>query len=355
MNQEQETSSAGRVDFVRTGPGTLGGRYLRRWWQPVYLSRDLQPERAVPIKILGERFTLYRGDTGTAHLVAHACAHRLTQLSTGWVEGDSIRCRYHGWRYESTGQCVEQPAEPTAFCQKVQIASYPVEEDLGLVFAYLGEGTPPPFERWSEVLAPGNWRQHWATSELIGCNYFQSAENIMDDVHVNFSHAGTFLANFTRKTLPRVTAVETNFGLTQLLDHPDRLDKIYFLMPNRCYLAHPLTNRLGASVGIAALFFYVPIDDVTHLHTRVLFSMDGRRNESVPDSPVRDRIEDVLSGRKTLAEMNGHPQVVRIQDGAMICGQGEIADRSQERLGRSDTALILLRKLWTRELQLLHE
>ncbi|HLY64456.1 MAG TPA: Rieske 2Fe-2S domain-containing protein, partial [Chloroflexota bacterium] len=78
--------------LTRTGPGTLAGRYLRLFWQPVYRSVDLAPGQAVPIAILGERFTLYRGEEGAPHLVAFRCAHRGTQLSTGWVEGDCIRC-----------------------------------------------------------------------------------------------------------------------------------------------------------------------------------------------------------------------------------------------------------------------
>jgi 5,5'-dehydrodivanillate O-demethylase len=86
------------TDFAHVGPGTLAGRYLRRFWQPVYVAADLPPGWAKPLRILGEDFTLYRGEGGTAHVVAFRCAHRGTQLSTGWVEGDCLRCFYHGWK-----------------------------------------------------------------------------------------------------------------------------------------------------------------------------------------------------------------------------------------------------------------
>src|SRR5687767_7172929 len=132
------------TDFVHTGPGTLAGRYMRRFWQPVHVAEKLPPGRAVPVRIMSEDFTLYRGEGGIPHLTAFRCAHRGTQLSTGWVEGDSIRCRYHGWRYDGSGQCVEQPGEEEGFASKVRIRSYPVKEYLGLIFAYLGEGEPPP-------------------------------------------------------------------------------------------------------------------------------------------------------------------------------------------------------------------
>ena len=91
-------------DFVHTGPGTLSGRYLRLFWQPVCRSKDLAPGHTKPIRIMGENFTLYRGEQG-AHVVDFRCAHRGTQLSAGWVEGDCLRCVYHGWRYDSSGQC----------------------------------------------------------------------------------------------------------------------------------------------------------------------------------------------------------------------------------------------------------
>src|SRR6266508_2234374 len=105
------------MDFFHVGPGTLAGRYLRTFWQPVYRAQDLPPGRAKPIKIMNEDLTLYRGvpssefrvprgemergtqnpELGTPHVVAFRCAHRGTQLSTGWVEGDNLRCFYHGW------------------------------------------------------------------------------------------------------------------------------------------------------------------------------------------------------------------------------------------------------------------
>src|SRR4051794_20205449 len=125
-------------EILHTGPGTLTGRYLRTFWHPVFLARNLKPGRAMPVKIMSEEFTLYRGEGSQVHAVAFRCAHRGTQLSTGWVEGDNLRCFYHGWAYGPDGQCVEQPAEPEPFCSRIKIRSYPIEEYLGLLFVYQG-------------------------------------------------------------------------------------------------------------------------------------------------------------------------------------------------------------------------
>src|SRR6478672_10163877 len=155
-----ETNGASRTytradwsDVDHTGPGTLAGRYLRLFWQPVFIGADLPAGRAKPIRIMSEDFTLYRGESGEAHCVAFRCAHRGTQLSTGWVEGDELRCFYHGWKYGPDGQCTEQPAEPEPFCSRIKIKSYPTRDYLGLVFAYLGEGEPPEFPRYREFEA----------------------------------------------------------------------------------------------------------------------------------------------------------------------------------------------------------
>ncbi|MBM4262578.1 MAG: Rieske 2Fe-2S domain-containing protein [Deltaproteobacteria bacterium] len=105
---DQFAGDSADVDFVHTGPGTLAGKYWRRSWHPVYGTDRLKPGRAVPIRFFSEDFTLYRGESGIPHVVDFRCAHRGTQLSVGWVEGEDIRCFYHGWKYDCSGQGAHQ-------------------------------------------------------------------------------------------------------------------------------------------------------------------------------------------------------------------------------------------------------
>jgi 5,5'-dehydrodivanillate O-demethylase len=344
------------LDFVHTGPDTVAGRYLRRYWQPIYVSEKLAKGRIVPIRILGEPLALYRGESGKPRVIANECAHRLTVLSTGWVEGESIRCRYHGWRYDQSGQCVEQPAEPKPFGSSVRkLASYPTHEAHGLIFAYLGEGEAPAF-RPLPGLEDGA-REGWTVSpsvEMIPCNWFQSAENIMDDVHVNFSHQGHLVNTAARQYVPtKTTAQETSFGITQFQERGEHTDQIHFIMPNQCFLAHQLrSGRDNKPFWFKALFWYVPIDDESHLHVLIMVYHTKRR-ERPEGTPVHEEIEAILSGRKGWEDVANHPNIIRIQDGVAICGQGRIEDRSRERLGRSDAAVVLLRRVWRRELELL--
>src|SRR6266508_3481926 len=211
MSSEKPGEHIHDMDFVHTGPDTLAGRYLRMFWQPVYVSEELKAGHAVPIHIMGEMFTLYRGESGRPYVVDFRCAHRGTQLSVGWVEQECIRCFYHGWKYDGTGQCVEQSAEDESFAKKVKIRGLPTEEYLGLIFAYFGEGIAPRFPRYPELEQEGELD---VGSYVRHCNYFNTLENGVDQVHVPFTHAKS---NFTKFGLnwdiPKITAEETTYGV----------------------------------------------------------------------------------------------------------------------------------------------
>ena len=155
------------------------------FWHPVHRSQDIPAGRAKLMKIMSEDITLYRAANGEVHALAFRCAHRGMQLSTGWVEGDRLRCFYHGWVYEGSGQCVEQPAEPEPYCQRIKVDSYPVREYLGLIFIYLGAGEPPPFQRYPDLEREGLLE---VTTHVRPCNFFNNVENGLDPAHVPFAH-----------------------------------------------------------------------------------------------------------------------------------------------------------------------
>ncbi len=137
------------------GAGDPVGRLLRRAWQPVFVARDLRPGKPVPLRVLGEELTLYRAESGRPYIVGARCPHRYTWLHTGFVEGEEIRCFYHGWKFDGVGQCTDQPAEKSSFAAKVRIPSYPAREYAGLVFAWMGPGEPPPLPHFPELAADG--------------------------------------------------------------------------------------------------------------------------------------------------------------------------------------------------------
>ena len=139
------------IDLARTGPDTPGGQFMRRFWMPVHRAEDLPKGQAKPIRVMSEDFALYRGESGLAQVIDYRCPHRGAQMHLGWVEGDDIRCVYHGWKFDCAGQCIEQPAEEAGFARKVRIESYPTREYIGLIFAYFGDGEPPAFPPYPEA------------------------------------------------------------------------------------------------------------------------------------------------------------------------------------------------------------
>ena len=119
--EEQARSRLSEMDLVRTGPGTPGGKFMRSFWTAIYRSKDLPKGHAKPIRIMSEDYTLYRGESGKAQVIDYRCPHRGAQMHLDWVDGDDIRCVYHGWKYDCSGQCIEQPAEQASFAAKVKM------------------------------------------------------------------------------------------------------------------------------------------------------------------------------------------------------------------------------------------
>src|SRR5438477_12800751 len=127
--------------ICRVGPGTPGGEFLRRYWQAVAFSIDVEPGgQPKAITIMGEELVLFRDQDGKPGLLGLRCSHRLTSLAYGRVEDGGIRCPFHGWVYDVCGNVVEQPAEPegSTFKDRVHHLSYPCEELGGVVCTYMG-------------------------------------------------------------------------------------------------------------------------------------------------------------------------------------------------------------------------
>lgn len=363
------------TDLVHTGPGTLAGRYLRTFWHPVYRVKDLNPGRAVPIQLMSEWFTLYRGDSGTPYLVDFNCAHRGTQLSTGWVQGESIRCRYHGWRYDGSGQCVEQPGEDEANAGKVKIRSYPTSEYLGLIFVYIGEGAEPPLRRHPDFEQPGVLDA--GSPEIWPCNYFNRVDNACDAGHVAFTHRESIsrVRNMERQLATRsLTSEETEYGIRTTNRVPGR-DPFYlhFHMPitnqSRSQARVEGTLEDAAKLWVDRLFWRVPLDDencISFVVDRVpLTGEEGeayrkrrREAEETQAAPLNQIAEDILAGKMTLADVDkslSTYKVFWIEDYVVQVGQGTREDRPDEHLGRMDVGVFLLRKIWQRELKALAE
>jgi len=354
-----------RIDLARTGPDTPMGRFMRRFWMPVFRAEDLPVGHAKPIRIMGEDFALYRGASGRAQVIDYRCPHRGAQMHLGWVEEDDIRCVYHGWKFDCAGQCIEMPAEDPGFARKVTIGSYPTREYLGLVYAYFGKGEPPAFPPYP--MPDGEGLIENQAPPLVPCNYLQCFENSMDEVHVAFvhriggSHQGIY-------DLPEVSADETEWGMIRYGRRGNELRVSLHYMPNCTRVIVPPMAGLDGAGGWRELYLaFTPIDDETHMwfitnHVRVtgadkdayLEQRERYLRKQREAGSALGLAQDVMDGKVRFADID-HPDRVRVQDFAVQAGQGRIADRTNERLGRSDTAIILWRRMLERELRAMDE
>jgi 5,5'-dehydrodivanillate O-demethylase len=370
MDASQTRSHGKGMDFTQAGPDTPGGRFLRQFWQPVFVSDKLAIGRPVPILIMGELFTLYRGDSGAAYVVGARCAHRNTQLSTGWVKGDSLQCLYHGWTYDGSGQCVERPAElPSGPCASVRIPAYPTREHLGLIYAYFGSGEPPAFPPFPTFEGEGVVDNRFYN---YPCNWFQSWENHLDEVHVAFTHrrGGTHRV-LGREVEPPETAVEeTDYGMVRHTSAPNGKTRVtHFIFPNTMRVFLPPTNGLfGAGGWRDSYVTLVPSDDENHLlfmtqqvrvtgaEAEAYLKARERYYARLAASPIpRDVGRDILAGKLSLDDVLDHPNLATIEDVCAQLGQGPIHDRSKEYLGRTDMCIVRMRRLFERELRALAE
>jgi len=233
-----------------------------------------------------------------------------------------------------------------------------VQEYLGLIFAYLGEEDPPAMPRFPEFEEEGVLEvMPWA---IWPCNYFQRLENHVDEAHIPFVHRDSWYgANLGE--VPQVAGEETEYGIRRFGTRDGDSQRMgAHMMPN-ILLRSSQPGVEGGTITRDAVQWAVPVDD-EHFYAPMVYitrvsgeaaedyrarlAAQGQRGDSNP------RAEAVLRGELTTEAIGGN---VGAQDYVSQVGQGAIADRSKEDLGRSDAVVALLRAMWLRELRALAE
>ncbi|WP_255592404.1 Rieske 2Fe-2S domain-containing protein [Bordetella sp. BOR01] len=351
--------------LTQTARDSEMGRLLRMFWHPVALSRDVAPGDAIPVRAFCAELTLYRGDTGTVHLVGGRCRHRQTVLHTGWVQGDTIRCMYHGWQYDGDGQCVQRPAEKEARVPPAcKIPGYPVREYCGLVFAYLGDGPAPEFDlpRKDVYEVPGALIV--ATRETWNLNWFQQIENSLDAVHVSFVHQALRVGPFgdaVTTMMPDLSYEENEAGIEQTATRAhDNIRKSDWTFPNNNHVVVPGLEKGDPWIDFG--IWMVPQDDEhsTRFTLYVMAPGSDAANERFNDYfrkfgtyNADDHHDELFHQRKGPPEEDFLAGLISAQDYVAQKGQGTIADRSLELLGKSDLGVVTLRRIFWRELDAL--
>ena len=359
--------------ITQTGPGTPMGQLFRRYWMPALLAEEL-PENDCPpvrVKLLSERLVAFRDTQGRYGLIDEFCAHRGVSLWFGRNEDCGLRCPYHGWKYDVTGQCIDVPSEPegSAYPNRINLKNYPLIERGGVLWTYMGppETQPPPAE-WEFATVP---RTHTITTKRFQeCNWLQAMEGGIDSSHVSFLHRSELN---TDPLFWNARANQYNFNdlrpVFEVVESPGGLyigarrnadDGNYYwritqwVMPNFTMIPprgdHPLHGH-----------FWVPIDDgncwawsYEYHPTRPLTEeeltavLEGKGIHVKTDAnyrPLANKDNDYLIDRagqkagKTYSGVHG----IAMQDASLQESMGPVVDRTKENLVSTDNGIIMAR------------
>lgn len=318
------------------------GAVLRRHWLPIGAVSEFDNTSIRPARLLGEDLVLYKDLSGRFGLIERQCPHRRADLANGFVEERGLRCSYHGWLLSEEGRCLAMPYEDVAapqarFRDKVSVKAYPVRAMAGLLWAYLGDAPAPDVPNYEPFTWENGFRQ--IVFAEIPCNWAQCQENSIDPVHFEWAHANwsVRLGGETGPYSPRHLKVgfeEFDHGLVYRRVREDT-DEAHELWTIGRVALWPIGMFLGDHIE-----WRVPIDDektlsITWYFLRMPKECEPFEQDVVPHwhGPIKDGEGRWISSH------------VMNQDFIAWVGQGVVADRTRERLGKSDEGVLLLRRL----------
>ncbi len=379
--------------LTQTNQGTPAGNYFRRFWLPALLPSELPSPDCAPVRVrlLGEDLIAFRDSNGKVGLVDEACPHRRASLFWGRNEECGLRCVYHGWKFDVSGTCVDMPNEPDEyrFQNKVRITAYPTREYGGMIWTYMGDPEQEPELpklEWARV--PESHRH--ISKRLQENNYLQAIEGGIDSSHSNFLHASVdafrltddYVAKVKASTnlrakyhlmdkAPMFTVKKTDYGLIIAVRRNAEEDQYYwrltqFMLPSYTIIPY----QKGLSINGHC---WVPRDDETCFVWSASWNPDGPLSDEDRESIrketfIHEQVDPVTfrarrnkdnnylidRGEQRASTMTGIHGFAA-QDQAVQESMGPICDRTRERLGTSDTAIIAARRLLLAEINSLAE
>ncbi|MDX6481018.1 MAG: phthalate 4,5-dioxygenase [Gaiellaceae bacterium] len=361
--------------LTQTGPETPTGELFRRYWVPALLAEEL-PENDCPpvrVKILSERLIAFRSSNGEYGLIDEFCAHRGASLWFGRVEQGGIRCAYHGWKYATSGQCLEVPSEPenSNFCSKVKLTAYPLVKVGDILWTYLGDPEHrPDLPEFEFAHVPPE--QTFTSKRWQESNWLQALEGGIDSSHVSWLHSGglkndplfkgTKGNEYNLNDLrPFFEVAEAEGGLFVGARRNAEDGKYYWritpwVMPSFTLVPprgdHPVHGHFWVPIDDencwVYTFDYHPTRALTPEERQAMKDGHGVHSRNIPGTyrPEDNKDNDYLMDRdaqrrgETFSGVRGIAQ----QDASLQESMGPIVDRTKERLVSSDTGIIKARQ-----------
>ena len=361
--------------LTQTGNGTPMGAMFRQYWIPALLASELPDDDCPPVrvKLLGERLIAFRDSKGRYGLMDEFCAHRGVSLWFGRNEEDGLRCPYHGWKYDYTGQCIEMPSEPaeSGFCQKIKLKGYPLLKIGDILWTHMGEAdTRPPEPVWEFATVPA--AQTYSSKRWQESNWLQAMEGGIDSSHVSFLHSGGL------KTDPLFRGAKGNKyneadkkPVFEVVEHDGGLyigarrmaeDGHYYwritpwVMPSFTMVPprgdHPMHGHFWIPIDDencwAWSFDYHPTRALSDTERQAMVDGYGVHNQyDRPGSfrPRQNKDNDYLIDREAQKRGETYSGVwgIAMQDASLQESMGPIVDRTKENLVSTDNGIIMAR------------
>ncbi|KIF65867.1 hypothetical protein HY68_38970 [Streptomyces sp. AcH 505] len=358
--------------LCRVGPGTPMGALFRRFWLPVCTADKLIEPGGAPRaeRLLGQDLVVFRGKDGQVGVLDEFCIHRGASLALGRVEECGLRCLYHGWSFGVDGSVLDImniPADKRS--PKLRARAYPVVEEGGLIWTYLGpKESQPAFRRYAYMDLPDANRVvlMWKTN----ANWVQMLEGGLDSSHVSILHTNAARPGWGGASDKKVGAMDDTGPSLEIED--TQFGYHYAAFRGRANGAGgnvritPFIMPSGRIIPGGALLGYnstllieVPIDD-EHTATysvryadRPMSRADRLRETGLDDPGIysQETQEFLFSRmefnkqRRDLMETNWSGfRGISTEDAVIAVSMGPLYDRSRENLISSDLAIVRMRR-----------
>jgi vanillate O-demethylase monooxygenase subunit len=194
--------------------------FVRRSWYVASWSRELPSGVLAPHTIINEPIVLYRAMDGGVIALEDRCCHRFAPLSLGRLEGDDLRCMYHGLKFNRSGACIEVPGQ-TLIPPKARVRTFPVVERHGWIWVWMGEAELADPDLIPAAVGPerpewtlrSGWMDYDANYQLIN-------DNLTDFTHLSYVHAESFgTSEEFAATRPAVTRIPRGIRVQRWVDN----------------------------------------------------------------------------------------------------------------------------------------
>jgi nitrite reductase/ring-hydroxylating ferredoxin subunit len=348
---------AENIELTHVEAGSPGGEYLRRYWQPVALSSQVQ-ELPIKVRMFGEDLVLFRTRAGQVGLLELHCSHRGTSLEFGMCEDNGLRCCYHGWLYAVDGRILQTPGDPPESRLRFTIChgAYPALEYKGIVFGYFGPpDRKPEFPIYDSYDVEGDRLVPYYIT--YPCNWLQVHENVMDPAHAVFLHTRISYSHFADAwgELPVMDFVPTPAGMIYVTSRRWK-DHVWvrsndIILPNLAQVGHIWEDGSEPKefARVAITRWTTPVDNTTcriigwrHFHPAV--DPRGIADEELCGPESVDFVGQ--SGERPYDERQRIPGDYDAQT-----SQRAIAVHGLENLTRCDKGVAMLRQLLKRAIR----